>query len=157
MKAWMYLSLFLVAGVLFVAGLESPGEGPAGSGRVPNLSWSEIRDIYARAQELDEEMQEMWLFHARLRDIKEDLKQGRTKLSAAAAALHEATRNHHPRFLRMLPHQFGDIPVREQMARVLLIHLAREASGDGTPPEHLSAEVDCLLSELHLDEDEWDQ
>ena len=108
--------------------------------RTPDYSWDEMRDIFARQQELDDQLKKIQRYHEQQEAILERLRTERLSLQQAATILEAQARDDHPRILEILEDRYPAQSSVERMALLLLEHL----ENTGSQPErieHLCCEM----------------
>jgi hypothetical protein len=121
-------TLFVAWVILCLADLRCVDEGRSRvKPRIPNYSWSEMSEIFAREQELDEELRQIQLFRKNQSAIEEDVRSERRSLQRAAAMLDTQARDNYPLLREMLGDRYPALSSEERMALHLLQHL--EANG----------------------------
>jgi hypothetical protein len=140
MKYTMALCLLLAAWIVLCLVDLRRVEEPTVRPRIPNYSWSEMSEIFAREQELDEELQRIQLFRKNQGVIEEQLRGERLSLRKAAAMLNTQLRAHYPLLREMLEDRYPSISHEERAALLLLEHL----DNDGSTPDV----IERLCSEM---------
>jgi hypothetical protein len=120
------LAAWIVLGLMDLRCAKEPRVGP----RVPSYSWSEMSEIFAREQELDEELKRIQLYRKNQAVIEEQLRGERLTLRKAATMLDSQLRAHYPLLREMLEDRYPSISHEERAALLLLEHLENDG---GTP------------------------
>lgn len=113
----------------------------------PSYTWSDIREIYAREQRLECELERLFLFRRKLTQLKGDLLSSTRTLTDAAERLIGEAREVNPRFLVSIRARFPKQSPSLTAALILLEHLDQDARGNALTSEQI-AMVDCLKSEF---------
>ena len=99
--------------------------------RAPDYSWDEMRDIFTREQELDEQLKKIQRYHQNQDAILERLRSEQLSLQEAATLLEAQAREDQARVLEMLEERYPALSSVERMALLLLEHLEK----NGCQPE----------------------
>jgi hypothetical protein len=137
LAAWIVLSL------VDLRCAREPRVGP----RVPNYLWSEMSEIFAREQELDEELKRIQLYRKNQAVIEEQLRGERLSLRKASAMLDTELRAHYPQLREMLEDRYPSISHEERAALLLLEHL----ENDGSAPDVIERQCSGMRSWSKVD------
>ena len=133
MKYFLALTgLFAAWLILSIVDLRCNAEN-GNSGRPPDYSWDEMRAIFAREKELDEQLKRIQRYHKNQDEILGRLRSERLSLREAAMTLEAEARDEQARILELLEDRYPAFSSVEQMALLLLEHL----ENDGCRPERI--------------------
>jgi hypothetical protein len=94
--------------------------------RLPNYSLGEMSDIFAREEQLEEELKKIQLYRKNLGTILDRLNTEHVTLRKAATMLDAQARDNHPRMHDMLGDRYPALSSVERMALLLLEQLETE-------------------------------
>lgn len=126
MKYILVLCTLFAAWIILSLGDLRRVEKPDARGRIPNYSWSEMSEIFAREQELHEKLKKLHLYRKNQSEIEERVRSERLSLRSAATTLDAQARDNYPLLREMLEDRFPAQSSEERMALHLLQHLEAE-------------------------------
>jgi hypothetical protein len=108
-------------------------------GNTLDYSWSEVRDIFAREQELEDEWLKMSRFQAILQNLKSRVRASEGSVAKAGMELVAAAHEYNPKLLPMLRERYPELDDEVCGALLVVQHLEWEVEGQP---------LDCLRAEL---------
>ena len=121
------LAVWLILSFTALRRNDEKGSSP----RAPDYSWEEMRDIFAREQDLDDQLKKMQRYHQTQDAILERLRSAHLSLQEAATLLEAQAREDQARVLEMLEERYPALSSVERMALLLLEHLEKNGCSPG--------------------------